>query len=171
MTMTLIETKTLGSNAAQIEFTSIPQTFTDLLLVYSLRDTQGGFFGSTEIRLNSSASNHTQRRLRGNGAVISSGANSTFEIASNASGTTATTFCNGQIYIPNYTSSLNKSASIDFVMEQNATEGYQQIAGGLYSSTAAITSIAFVNGANLVAGSTISIYGILKGSSGGVTVT
>ena len=172
MSMTVIEHIEVGSGgAASITFSAIPADYTDLYLVYSLRDTQGGYFGYTNIELNGSASNHTQRRLRGNGSSASAGTNTSFEIAANASATTSNTFNNGQIYIPNYTSASVKSASIDFVMENNVTEGYQQIAGGLYNSTSAVSSIEIASGGSFVEYSSATLYGITAGSDGTTVVS
>jgi hypothetical protein len=87
--------------------------------------------------------------------------------------TTSNTFSSTQVYIPNYAGSTNKSVSIDHVTENNATNAYfSGIVAGLWSNTAAITSVKILDqdGGSLVAGSTASIYGILKGS-GGATVS
>jgi hypothetical protein len=45
--MKLIESKTLGTAASSIEFTSIPQTFTDLVVLVSSRQT--GDSGGSQI--------------------------------------------------------------------------------------------------------------------------
>ena len=62
------------------------------------------------------------RRLLGDGSLAESGTNSTGQIAVVQGGnTTANTFSNYEIYIPNYTSANYKSASSDMVNETNAT--------------------------------------------------
>jgi hypothetical protein len=177
--MTLIETKTLGTAAASIEFTSIPQTFTDLVLVHSARSAHSDIAASAVIQFNGdTGANYSVRRLLGDGTAASSSAltsGSLFGLAGSISGATATanTFGNGVVYIPNYTGSTAKSFSADGVSETNGTDGYQAINACIYSGTAAITSILFrtFEVANLAVGSTISLYGILKGSSGGVVVS
>jgi hypothetical protein len=61
---------------------------------------------------------------------------------------------------------------VDTVSENNATAAFQRIIAGLNNSTAAITSINFFpSSGNFVAGSTISLYGITKGSDGIVTTS
>ena len=175
MSFTLIETKTLGTAAASIEFTSIPQDGTDLLLYVSGRVATGGP-DSTKITFNSNTSSYSSRWLTGNGASASSGSEAG-GVAGYAnlvgSADTANTFSNGIIYIPNYTGSTNKSYSGDAVSENNATTAYQSIVAGLWSNTSAITSVKIEAyfGANLAAGSTISLYKITKGSDGIVTVS
>jgi hypothetical protein len=49
------------------------------------------------------------------------------------------------MYIPNYAGSSNKSVSIDAVTENNATAAEANLVAGLWSSTAAITSITLYN--------------------------
>ena len=176
MSMTLIETKTLGTAAASIEFTSIPQDGTDLVLKMSLRynGTPGNPQQPTSISFNGSGASKTSRYLYGaGGSGLGVSVNYT-EFYDWIPTTTATsnTFSNGELYIPNYSGSTNKSASIDGVIENNGTAGWLHIGALLWSSTAAITSIQIAGVAyNLVAGSTISLYKITKGSSGGVVVS
>ena len=77
--------------------------------------------------------------------------------------TTTNTFSNVELYIPNYKSSLFKSFTANGINENNAAASVQSMFAGLWSSTAAITSLGFDNatsGANYAAGSTFSLYGI-----------
>ena len=174
MTMTLISTVTVGSGgAASIDFTSIAGTYTDLLLVISGRtDKATVVYDDCYIKFNTSSANFTHRRLEGNGSTASSGNAASGLIGeSAASGATSNTFANIAVYIPNYVGSTNKSYSADSVQESNQTASYQDIIAGLWSQTAAITSISIYNGVgNFVQYSTASLYGITKGS-GGATVS
>jgi len=169
MTMTLIETKTLGTAQASIEFTSIPQTFTDLVCFVSARSTTTTDF--YRINLNNSASDFTGRYLGSDGPI--SGTSFPAFGRMPESTYTANTFGNDFWYLPNYTSSANKSISVDAVAENNSTtEFYIDIVAGLWSNSSAITSVKFVpNSPNFEVGTTASLYGILKGSSGGVVVS
>jgi hypothetical protein len=177
--MKLIETKTLGTAAASIEFTSIPQTFTDLVLTVSGRSTLSSFAANMPIQFNGSAvAQYSQRRLYGDGAAAQtqSATNDTslYMIPVNGASTTANTFSNATVYIPNYTSSVAKSVSADSVTETNSgTQGHTQtsITAGLWNNTAAITSIRVATDFNWTADTTISLYGILKGSDGIVTTS
>jgi hypothetical protein len=168
MTMTLIETKTLGTAAALIEFTSIPQDGTDLVALVSTREaTTNDQVLFT--RLNGdSGGNYTHRGLQGTGSAASSytGANDRIDIATTPSNATSNTFGNAIIYITNYTSSVSKLHSSDSVAENNATAALSRLIAGLYTTTSPITSMTFttVTG-NIAAGSTISLYKITKGSS------
>ena len=75
---------------------------------------------------------------------------------------TASTFGNGDIYIPNYAGSNYKSASADTVSENNASTGYDDMTAGLWSNTAAITSIAISSftSSTIIQYSTFYLYGI-----------
>ena len=71
--MKLIESKTLATAAASIEFTSIPQDATDLYVLCSLRNTGvGASDTSMEIYFNGLTTNRTSRTLYGNGSSASS---------------------------------------------------------------------------------------------------
>ncbi len=175
MTMTLIETKTLGSNAASIEFSSIPQTFDDLLLLMSLRNStadQPSAGRAFRLDFNNFATQATNRALRGQGSGSPASFTDNF-FTQVASGDTANTFGNGSAYIPNYRLSVAKSFSIDSVGENNATFAEQQINAQLWNVTDAITVIRINSpyAGGLAAGCSASLYGITKGSSGGVVVS
>ena len=168
--MILIETKTLLSAAASIEFTSIPQDGTDLVVLYSLRTSSGGAT-NTLLTLNGSTSGFSNRNLFGDGTTRFSDTTARYIGVVTGSTDTANTFSNGMLTIPNYSGSTNKSFSADDVSENNATTAYQSIVAGLWSNTAAITSLTITISGNLAVGSTISLYKITKGSDGIVTTS
>jgi hypothetical protein len=177
MTMQLIETKTLGTAAASIEFTSIPQDGTDLLVMGSLRSSTGLNLGQVGVSMNINgvSTNRTLRRIYGIDSIAGtdSGTGNGLRATLPTSTSTANTFSNLQIYFPNYSGATNKSFSVDNVAENNTTTTYElDLVAHLWSSTAAITTLTFTDGtgANFVAGSTISLYKITKGS-GGATVS
>jgi hypothetical protein len=169
-TLNLIAKQTVGSGgASSVTFSSIPQTFTDLKVVCSVRYSTGSQIGTaTWIQLNGLTTNQTSRMLSGNGASASSYTDTKIFAQSNGSSSTASTFGNSEFYIPNYTSSNNKSISIDGVSENNATTAYAELAAGLWSSSAAITSIVLkeYNGSYTIAeGSEFTLYGISSSST------
>jgi len=172
MTMTLIETKTLSAAAASIEFTSIPQDGTDLLVLLSIREAGGSVASGFILTFNSDTSDYSFVRLRGSGTAVFSDTGTQL-LWLNGNTSTSDTFANNNIYIPNYSGSTNKSFSNDGVLENNDTAGYQGLVSGLWSNTDAITTITVSapDGRNLVVGSTISLYKITKGSDGIVTTS
>lgn len=159
-----IATVTVGAGgAASIDFTSIPQTYTDLVIVASMRKTGAVIYGNVYLKLNSSSANFTSRWIQGNGASASSFSRTDNIIAEGVgNNATASTFGNFQIYIPNYTSSNYKSFSVDSVGENNATTAYADLVAGLWSNTAAITSLSLDDGggADFAQYSTATLYGI-----------
>jgi hypothetical protein len=166
-TYTLIASSTVGSGgAANIEFTSIPATYTDLLVKTSLRGASGG----TDIKIQfngSTASVYSYVRLYGTGSAINTTGTTTTNLINNMvaqSSYTANTFGNGEIYIPNYTSAAAKSVSIDGVTENNATGSFQTLTVGLWNpaAQAAITSIKLEidGGGDFAQYSTAYLYGI-----------
>lgn len=163
-TFTLIASSTVGAGgAATITFSSIPSTYTDLVLKVSARNTT-----SVERELwinpNGSTANGSGRALWGNGSTTGSYSPTRFEAFGYIAGTgmTASTFSSVDVYIPNYTASTNKSLSGDGVTENNATLGYNALNAGLWSNTAAITSLDLVlaGGVNFAQHSTAYLYGV-----------
>ena len=165
-----IATVTVGSGgAANIEFTSIPGTYTDLVVKTSLRNADPtDQRWNVKITFNGNGSNYSERLLFGAGS--SAGSDSRSNQASFLffygcmNGNTASTFSNGEFYIPNYASANNKSVSFDSVTENNkATDQILALNAGLWADSAAITSIKLeVNGGtyNISQYSSATLYGI-----------
>ena len=168
--MELIETKTVGSGGASyIEFTSIPQTYTDLLVKVSVRANGGSnTHENYQLDFNGSSANQSYRDLFAAGSSPSSGTSTSYIYSFPAANATASTFSNAEWYIPNYTSSNYKSISMDNTSENNATNGQTTLVAGLWSSTSAITSIRInnYNSNNFAQYSTASLYGISNVTSG-----
>jgi len=168
-TFTLISTVTVGSGgSATISFTSIPSTFTDLCLKVSARTNYAASVNDgLQIYFNGLTTNLTTRELYGTGSAAGSGTDTVNKIGyMTAVNATASTFGNGEIYIPNYNSGNYKSSSGDGVSESNVTGAFMAMNANLWSSTAAITSITLksANAGSQVFQqySTASLYGILK---------
>ncbi len=167
-TYTLISSVAVGSGgAANITFSSIPSTYTDLLIKLSSRSTASFNLGYINVRFNSdTGNNYSYKAVGGTGSItFNNNATSTSSIFTVTSGatTTSNTFGNAEIYIANYAGSNFKSVSIDAVSENNATEAYTHLAAGLWSSTSAITSIQLsdiLNPGNWTQYSTAYLYGI-----------
>jgi hypothetical protein len=172
--MQLISSASVGSGGAtSMQFNSIPQTYTDLVLLVSVRSGSSG--DTLFLRINNDTlSSTTSKILEGNGATASgssSTSNTFVRFGSITSAASANTFSSGSAYLPNYTGSANKTVSVDYVMENNGTTGYQTIVSGVFPVTAAITALTISNtSSSLAEFSTAYLYGILKGS-GGATVS
>ena len=163
-TYTLISSVTVGSGgAADIQFTSIPATYTDLLVKASLRSTSAVVNENVQIDFNSTSANRSRRELYGTGSAAGSESNASNSRLGYISGdsATASTFGNSELYIPNYAGSNNKSSSADSVAETNATGAFMSLQANLWSDSAAITSIKlYPSGGNFAQYSTAYLYGI-----------
>jgi hypothetical protein len=174
MFQTLIASATVGAGGAtNIDFASIPGTFTDLVLVISARSGSAG--DTLWIRFNNDSSTIcTDRWLVGDGSSTStstSGGSAFLRLGTITSGDTSGVFNNFRVTIPNYSGSTNKSISTDAVNENNGTTAYQRITAGVWPITSAITRITISNnGSSISQHSTAYLYGTLKGS-GGATVS
>jgi hypothetical protein len=159
ITYKAIATQTLGSATASITFSSIPATYTDLVLVANAGDTANAgiymqFNGDT-------GTNYSYTRLTGDG---SSG-------TSQKTSTTAKTYVMGaNLAVP---SSVNGMFQLNIMNYANTTTykttiGTESIAAAgvvakafLWRSTSAITSILIADdGGNLLTNSTFTLYGI-----------
>ena len=164
-TMKLIASTTLGSAAATISISSIPGTYTDLLLVCSLRSTHSAavdLYGS----FNSTTTNYSRRLLytTGSSALSYSDSNRIFGAIAGTN-FTADTFSSTEFYIPNYAGSTNKSVSITNAAENNGTSVYLEATALLWSNTAAITSVEISPGSgNFATNSSAYLYGITNAS-------
>jgi hypothetical protein len=154
-------TVTVGAGGAStIDFTSIPATYTDLVIKLSGRYSASTFDGHY-IAFNGSTSTFSGKYLYGSGSSTVSGSLARYLGTINGTASTANTFTSTEIYIPNYSGSTNKSFSSDSVTENNATESYANMVAGLWATTSAITSISIsLPTGNFVQYSTASLYGI-----------
>jgi hypothetical protein len=168
LTYTAIATVTVGSGGAStMEFTSIPATYTDLVIKISARDGRPTNKSNyIEIQFNNSTSTYNILDAGGTGSAAYAstndlGSNKPYAYG-NAAGSTASTFGNSEIYIPNYAGSSAKSMSIDSVTENNGTEARAVVSAAYWSGTSAITSIKLTSygGNSFVQYTNATLYGI-----------
>lgn len=155
----------LTGTQASVTLSSIPSTYTDLLLVVSARSTFAAAGDWLLIQFNSQTTGYSNRYLYGDGSTAQSN-NSTYNIMARnvLPGSTATsnTFSNVEIYLPNYAGSTNKVASVSGVSENNnATAAYIYAGAGLSSNTASTGSILIdCDNGDFASGSRFDLYGI-----------
>lgn len=170
-TYTLISSNVLTSSAASITFSSIPQTYTDLVLKVSARTSNANYLDELMITFNNdSATNYSSTVVTGNASAAqssrSSNATSTRFISVDASTATSNTFSNTEIYIPNYTGTANKPILGSTVLENNDANNYfVRGVAMLYRGASAITSITCQSYNDpgvitFVSGSSFYLYGI-----------
>lgn len=163
-----IETVSVGSGGtSSITFSSIPQTYTDLLMKVSARSNRSGTNDVLISYYNGSNSSITGRRIEGvraSGSTFAGG--DSFVIAGYVQGnsTTAQIFASSEFYITNYTGSKYKSISCEGAMGNDVLTGVTAwgFSTNLWSSTSAITSITLAPyyGSQFLENTTATLYGI-----------
>jgi hypothetical protein len=156
-----IATQTLGSAASSVTFSSIPSTYTDLVLVMNLKATSGS---GTYIALNfnfDTGSNYSRTNLIGDGSSATSN-----RVANETSLYTATIALSATNFNTITSSIMNYSNSSTYktVLSRVSTDAVTQANVGLWRGTSAITSFSVNIGAGsgtYAIGSTFSLYGIL----------
>jgi hypothetical protein len=167
-TYVALDKVTLGSATNTISFTSIPQTYTDLVVVASVKATSG----SNEVlraQVNSdTGSNYSYTYLQGvsSGAESARASNSTLILAqagNQAITETANTFAPYTLNFMNYSNTTTNKT----ILARGAGTNQAGASVSLWRNTAAITSIRlFIAAGNFDVGSTFSLYGIAATSVG-----
>lgn len=168
-TYTPIATTTVGTSTATVTITSIPSTYTDLVLVSNWRATPGSGNISLSMRFNSdSATNYSFTNLLGNGtAQQTNKSNNASLIILNYATPATSTYGLFVTQIPNY---ANMTTFKTCLTRDSMNRGGANPAGGvggtvgLWRSTSAISSITMLTddlGTGIMSGSSFTLYGIL----------
>ena len=164
--MKLIQTQVLASTATTVTFGSIPQTYTDLVIVASARTGYAGNGDTIVCQFNgdTTSTNYTYIRLLGNGGTATTSSGSFFFAGyTTTANDTASTFGTARLYLPNYSASgVAKVGSADSANENNAQTALAATHANRWSGTAAINSILLQapSATAFQIGSTFSLYGI-----------
>ena len=162
-TYSLISSSTLSSSAASVTFSSIPSTYTDLVLRVSMRSDAASGQEVIYINPNGLTTNQSSTVIEGNG-TSGAGSNRTTKIETRGTGNTATsnTFSSSETYIPNYASATIHPISNFGAGENNNTAVVMNAVASLWNSATAITSftITIGIGTNILTGSSFYLYGI-----------
>jgi hypothetical protein len=170
-TFTKIASVSVGVlGAGNIEFASIPSTYTDLCIKLSARSNAAANNDLMFYRFNADGTNsYIGSWLSGDGSsaysnVQSATAYAIPRYAIPAATATASTFGSLDMYIPNYAGSNLKAVTYDSVSENNGTAGYQNMQADLWQKTNAITTFTIYpfNGSLFTQYSTATLYGINK---------
>jgi hypothetical protein len=168
ITYNLISSVTL-SGTSTISFTSIPQTFTDLLIKLSVKSNGGSISDEATVLINGipaiTPTGNSTRILSSAAAKTSSG-NSTY-IAMSGENVSTSSFSNTEIYFPSYTQTgIQKLLLANSGYDRTTGNGVAMTGSASCTVTAAITSISFGyfsnGGTAFRAGSTAYLYGISK---------
>ncbi len=155
-----IATQTLGSAAANITFSSIPATYTDLRVVFV------GTLVSNNYNLywnlnNDSSSLYSRTNISGNGTTAASNraTNEAYWLNTSPGGISSTIPSMTTLDLFSYAGSTFKTGLIEFTADYNGS-GVTSRFVTLYRSTSAITSIKISSDVNLNTGTTATLYGI-----------
>ena len=156
-TYTPIATQTLGSSAANVTFSSISGSYTDLIIVASAYASSADT--SIEVYYNGSASSglYSETILDGDGSTASSARESNVNAA--ALGSVGTSQSVSIIQIQNYSNTTTYKTALG---RGNNINNRVRAYVGLWRNTAAITSVTLylTGSANFGSGSTFTLYGI-----------
>jgi hypothetical protein len=163
-TYTLIQTITLSTNAG-ITFSNVPQTYTDLVVVGQLR---GLYAASLEVALIQwgYTQTYSYTAMRSNGSTADSyGGSSAYGLYCNSipgASTASGIFGTFEAHIFNYTNTTTfKQCIVKQSYDYGSSGGGTSVTCGTRNLTGAITSVEIGGGNNaIVAGSTVSLYGI-----------
>jgi hypothetical protein len=145
-----IATTTASGSQSVITFSSIPATYTDLVLVINAGENVGYY-----IRLNSdSGNNYSWTRVYGDGSAAVSDRDSNVDnISSGWGGATNNLFT---VNIMNYANTTTNKTTLMRISDND----YAVALVGLWHNTAAVDTVSITGGGNYVAGSTFTLYGI-----------
>ena len=157
-----IATTTLGSNQTSVTISSIPATYTDLVLIINAKNDT---LTNTEIRFNGdSASNYSNTALSGDGSSASSSResnNTSISIDNVAYMTTGDFSYSNIIQIFNYANTTTFKTLL--ARANSAANGVDAIVGLWRKTPEAITSLTILTTTgtrNFITGSTFTLYGI-----------
>jgi hypothetical protein len=151
-----IATQTLASAVATVTFSSIPQTYTDLVLICIGFDTGGETNIPTQFN-GDTATNYSGTYLQGNGtAAVSGRISSTTSTQVGRIGASSSNLGTTVAHFMNY---ANTSTYKTIISRGGAGTVFEWV--GLWRSTSAITSMSFTaGGTSFGIGTTFTLYGI-----------
>lgn len=149
-----ITTQTLGSSQATITLSSIPSTYTDLVLIVTGTVTSAA---SLYIRFNSDTNaSYSNTGMDGNGTTVTSGRTTNVTAATyGVWRTTHPQYC--LVQIQNYSNAVTNKTYLSRSYDDNLAS---RIAVGLWRNTAAINRIDLISDTSYQTGCIVTLYGI-----------
>lgn len=153
-----IASTTLTAGTASVTFSSIPQTYTDLVVVMSASVSSGAVgyrVGNTTV---DTGSNYSRTNLYGDGATAASTRQTGQTALYVTAATSSSNFSANIIHFMNYS---NTTTNKTFLARANDASVVTVIGAHLWRSTVAINTITFFGeGANIASGSSFTLYGV-----------
>ena len=167
-TYTLISSTVLSTTTSSVTFSSIPSTYTDLVIRVGGRTDQAAVAASVRFYINGNTSSvYSFTRMLGTGSAVSTYTSGTgnelyFNNGASGSSSTANSFGIAEIYIPNYQSTTSKPMFSYQAQETNASAANMGVTAGLTTISSAITSIEVLTNPSqsYVAETSFYLYGI-----------
>jgi hypothetical protein len=167
-TWTYITSWAFDGTSTGVQLNSIPQTYTDLVIVQHLRSNRAATTEQFWQRPNNdTGSNYGYTPMQGDGSTSNTTRQTSQTICNRfpipAASATANIFGTSTVHIQNYTNTtMWKNIIVQWSCDLNGS-GTVGVSAGTWRSTAAITSInlATENGSNPIVGSYVTVYGIL----------
>jgi hypothetical protein len=155
-----IATQTLGSAVASVTFSSIPATYTDLVVVVANLTTASAG-GTVFMEFNTDASAvYSNTWLNGNGSAASSArrtADVKNYIGGYITGTSTTEPCTTIAHVMNYANTTTYKTTLS---RYSLAGAETNTVVNLWRSTAAINAIRIFSGSNLNTGTIVTLYGV-----------
>ena len=163
-TYTPIASITLGASVSSVAFSSIPQTYTDLIMIVNAIDNTYDY-GGINLAFNSdTGNNYSFTEMYGNGTSVLNErrANVAYiPVAYYISPDTVAGNATYTVNIMNYSNTTTNKTTIGRENSSNATYSGAGLIAGLWRSTAAISTVTLTMSGNFASGSTLNLYGIL----------
>jgi hypothetical protein len=164
--MTKLATVTVGAGGqATVTFSNIPQSYTDLRIVFSARDTSnsGSQWAGASLTFNGITTGYASKVIYGsNGGTGNApgGTTSINYLYATSSIATTSTFADTEVYISNYSSPLYKQVRAETATEHNTSATFLGFVTGTWSNTSAITSLTLTASGSFAQHSTFTLYGV-----------
>ena len=158
-TYTPIATTTLGSAASSVTLSSIPSTYTDLILVISAQGASGASSAINAYFNTDTAANYSYTQLTGDGSSAASARNQDSTRMRLGWSAVSSAFAPIVFHIQNYSNTTTYKTSIGRINDAASITG---AVVNLWRSTAAVNQIVMNlnSGANFNTGSTFTLYGV-----------
>lgn len=147
---------TLGTNQATVTFSSISQSYRDLVLIINSTHTASGNYSSLRAN-NDSSSNYHSIIMQGNGSSVASQSGTWGEFYPFYGLQEGTNIFQASINIMDY-SATDKHKT--FLIRSNATSVATMAQGNRWSNTSAISTLTISSSGNFASGSTFTLYGV-----------
>lgn len=154
-----LSTTTISGTASTVTFSSIPSTYTDLVLVVEGQNNAGGD-SNLWIRLNSdTGANYSVTYFQGTGSSVSSSAFTRADSFANVGKMSTSTRSINTLHFMNYSSSSSAKSFLCRFSNASVVTGFST---AWWNSSSAITTIQVGNGnaENFVSSTTFTLYGI-----------